>query len=100
MGVPSTVDQARSQILTDAVRVSISGTTARSTALPSGMYLATSDVECRIKQGGSTITVTTSTGIPLWSKGYLEIYVDATTDAYIAGITTGATGTLELCKVS
>ena len=81
------------------VTVSISGTTARTAAaLLPGLYRITSDVNCFIQPGGSTIEATTVKA-PLWYKTYDYHAVSATTNNYIAAITAGETGTLYVTKV-
>ena len=90
-----------SQFTGDATRLSLTGSSQRVGALQPGMYIVTADVDCRIKQGDSAVTVSSTTGMPLWSKTFFgPIFVDATTNAYVAALAAGGSGTLELAPVS
>jgi len=89
------------------VKVSISGTTALSSVLVVGAtYFITADTDCFWLQTGSDGTVTTANSNPLWAKQVLgPIKVTATGNtasqatAYIAAITTGASGSLYIMRV-
>lgn len=99
MGRPSEADFLDSQLTGDATRLSISGSNARTSALSNGMYWVTCDVDCRIKQGGSAVTATSTTGTPLWAKTYISVYVDGAANSYVASVANTGTGTLELIPV-
>lgn len=81
------------------VTVSLSTSTARSSALTAcRTYAVTCDVDCFILQGGSGVNATTSS-VPLWSKSYMIIRTSDTSDTYIAGILSSSTGTLYIIPV-
>lgn len=78
-------------------RVSVTSTTATSAQLAAGRYRVVCNVPVYLKQGGSTITAAaTDNYLPADAIDYLV--VTSTADAYVAGITTGPSGTLQLMK--
>ena len=78
-------------------RVSVTSTTATSAILSRGRYRVVCDVPVYLKQGGSTITAaTTDNYLPPDAIDYMV--VTSTADGYVAAITTGPTGTLQLMK--
>ena len=82
------------------VLLTVSSSTATSTVLTKGLYIITSDVDLTFLQGASTVTATTSHR-RLWGGTYRWVWVTRpSVDGYIAAITTGATGTLSIEKVS
>lgn len=81
------------RVLANSTKVSVGGVTATTAQLPPGAYLLTSDVNCFVRQGAAAVAATTS-GNPLWAFAYLPIFVSGESDDYVAGITTGAAGTL------
>jgi hypothetical protein len=98
MGQPSEKFFLLAQFTGDATRKTISGSSTRTGALSPGMYLIYTDTSCRFKQGGSGVTVTSSTGTPVTAGLYFgPVYVDSAATAYFAVI--GTSGTLELIPV-
>lgn len=76
------------------VRVSLSGASARSTALTEGReHRVIADGACYLRQGGSSVSAaTTDTYLP--ANTAMVIRVTAGGNAYVAGITSGGTPTL------
>jgi len=78
-------------------RVSVTSTTARSAALTAGRYRVVCDVPVFLRQDGSTVTAaTTDNYLPPDCIDYFV--VTSTSDAYMAAITSGPTGTLYITK--
>lgn len=80
------------------VVVSLSGTTARSAVLDTGTHEVISSVDCFILQGGSAVDALT-TSWPLYAGQALVVDVGDASDAYVAGITTGGTGSLYIGRL-
>lgn len=91
----------KAQILTDATRLSMTTTSARVQLTP-GMWMITADVDCRILQGTSSVSLSDATkGVPVWAKSPLgPVCVDVAATSYIAALTLTGTGTLDCYKVS
>lgn len=85
----------------DVVTLAISAVNAETAAaLVAGRtYLVTSDVDCFFRMGPTGTDATTSDA-PLWSKQYLEIAFDNTTDDFLNAITASGSGTLYLIPLS
>lgn len=81
--------------------VSLTTSTAKTAAAYSaGLYMVTASADCFVKSGTQAgVTVTATTGIPLWSKGYLLWQVTSADNAGLAGITASGTATLYICKI-
>lgn len=89
-------ETVRRQFTGTPVLVDLSGTTARSAQLPVGDYYVRALIACYIKQGGSTVTATTSDFL-LGAGDIAVMHVDDTTlRGYLAGITGGASQTAGL----
>ncbi len=79
--------------------IAITGTTARTGALPIGTYLVILDVAAYVVQGASAVNAVKPTTPPTSSRlraagAEFEIDVSGDSDAYLAAITEGATGKL------
>lgn len=87
-------------LLATPIKIAVTGTTARSAQLPAGVYWITSDIDCWVLTGGSTV-VAAADDNPLWSKGYIKIRVhNSTLDGYVAAIRQASTsGSLWIIRV-
>jgi len=77
------------------VIVSISGTTARSAQLTPGVYRITTDTNCCVQQGGSTVDAVWQTSHYLAAGEIDHFYVLSGAD-YLSAITNGDSGKLYL----
>lgn len=78
--------------------VSISTTTARSTALTVGFkYVLAADADCYVVQGGSAIDATLTTAMFL-NKGVLVSVAPNSGNNYVAAITASGTGKLTITR--
>ena len=75
--------------------VSLSGSTNRSGALSSGVVRLQPTVDCYVKFGNSTVTAATTDHF-LFGGGCYDFHYS---DSYIAAITSGATGTLNISEL-
>lgn len=105
MGLPSAEDFARSQWLTavdGTTRKATSGTTAELGPMVAGaIYFLRSSADAFFLQGATGVSVTTSTGAPIFANEGVRVYCDnATTNGFVGVITTGGAGTAWLVRVS
>lgn len=81
-----------------ATALSISGTSARTSALTRGFYWLVSDVDAFSLVGGASVTAAIpaagASSPPLFAKSPVLVFLDGDANTRVAGITTGATGTL------
>lgn len=78
--------------------VSISTTTARSTALAVGFkYVLSADADCYVLQGGVAIDATLTTAMFL-NKGVLVSIAPNSGNNYVAAITAAGTGKLTITR--
>jgi|SoiMetStandDraft_2_1073263.scaffolds.fasta_scaffold122471_3 hypothetical protein len=94
----------RSQFTTalDAnTRKAISGSSAELGPMVAGaVYFLRSDANAFFRQGATGVSVTTSTGVPIFAQESIRIYCDnVTNNGYVAVITSGGTGTAYLVRV-
>lgn len=82
--------------------VALSTSTAKTAAVyPPGLYMVTASADCFIKSGTHAgVTVTTTTGVPLWAKGYLLWQVTSADNGGLAGIVASSTASLYICKIN
>lgn len=105
MGLPSGEDLARSQWLT-AVDATTRKATSNVTAelgpmVAGGIYFLHSDVDGFFLQGATGLSVTASTGVPIFAKSSIRIYCDnATSNGFVGVILSSGTGTAWLTRVS
>lgn len=102
MGQPAEKHMLACQLSGNATRVSVStGASTASAQLAPGLYIVTCDQDVRIKQGASSVTVSSSQGFVLWAKSYVHLWVDdSTNNAYVAGRSVSSSGTLELMPIA
>jgi hypothetical protein len=82
------------------VQVSVSGTSALSSALTVGFrYVLSSSTDLYWKQGATGSTVTTGNGFFLKSGSYFEIKPTGADDQYVAAIQASASGTLTIARM-
>lgn len=105
MGYPSAEDFSRSQWLTPLDASTRKATGAASVELgpmvAGAVYFLRSDANAFYMQGATGVSVTTTTGYPIFAQEAVRVYCDnATTNGFVAIITSGAVGTAWLEKVS
>jgi hypothetical protein len=80
--------------------VAISSSTAKTgSALSAGHYRVSANVDCFIKQGAQASITAATTDTPLFAGDEVLIVVTGSTDAGVAAITGGASGSLYIKAV-
>ena len=105
MGLPSSEMALRQQWLTPLTANTRKATSSTSAELgpmvAGGTYVLRSDADAFFRQGATGVSVTTSTGDPIFAKEGVRIYCDdATANGFVAVILTSGSGVAYLSRVS
>lgn len=91
-------ETVRRKLTSDPTTLTISGTSARCSALTPGDYYLKSTCDCYVKQGGSSVSAGKASGTPssylIAGEEWVVKIEETGTDDQIAAITDGAAGTL------